>query len=71
MTLDSDPRSGTLQKFCPDFIDQPVAVRPGDGVLTVAKLDHVRHRSRRQHHGETFSLKDKRQAGLLAAPGRR
>ncbi len=30
MTFDSDPRSGTLQKFCPDFIDQPVAVCPGD-----------------------------------------
>jgi DNA replication protein DnaC len=43
----------------------------GDGVLTVAMLDRILHHSIIVSiNGESFRLKDKRKAGLLAAPGR-
>ena len=41
----------------------------GDGVLTVAMLDRIlRHSIIVSINGEIFRLKDKRKAGLLAAP---
>jgi DNA replication protein DnaC len=43
----------------------------GDGVLTVAMLDRILHHSIIVSiNGESFRLKDKRKAGLLAAPGK-
>ena len=43
----------------------------GDGVLTVAMLDRILHHSIIVSiNGESFRLKDKRKAGLLAAPTR-
>jgi DNA replication protein DnaC len=43
----------------------------GDGVLTVAMLDRILHHSIiLSINGESFRLKDKRKAGVLAAPGK-
>jgi DNA replication protein DnaC len=43
----------------------------GDGVLTVAMLDRILHHSIIVSiHGESFRLKDKRKAGVLAAPSK-
>src|SRR5260370_29031772 len=43
----------------------------GDSVLTAAMLDRVLHHSTIVSiNGESFRLKDKRKAGLLAAPGK-
>ncbi len=43
----------------------------GDGVLTVAMLDRVLHHSIIVSiNGESFRLKDKRKAGVLAASAR-
>ena len=43
----------------------------GDAVLTVAMLDRVLHHSIIVIiSGESFKLKDKRKAGVLAAPGK-
>ena len=43
----------------------------GDGVLTVAMLDRILHHSIIVNiNGESFRLKDKRKAGLLAAPAK-
>jgi DNA replication protein DnaC len=43
----------------------------GDSVLTAAMLDRVHHHSTIVSiKGESFRLKDKREAGLLAAPGK-
>jgi DNA replication protein DnaC len=43
----------------------------GDGVLTVAMLDRILHHSIiLSINGESFRLKDKRKAGLLAAPAK-
>src|SRR5271155_1363488 len=43
----------------------------GDSVLTVAMLDRILHHSIIVSiNGESFRLKDKRKAGLLAAPGK-
>jgi DNA replication protein DnaC len=41
----------------------------GAGVLTVATLDRILHHSTiARVNGESFRLKDKRKAGLLASP---
>jgi len=43
----------------------------GDGVLTVAMLDRILHYSIIVGiNGESFRLKDKRKAGVLAAPAK-
>ena len=43
----------------------------GDTVLTAAMLDRILHHSIIVSiNGESFRLKDKRKAGLLAAPGK-
>ena len=43
----------------------------GDGVLTVAMLDRILHHSIIVSiNGESFRLKDKRKAGLLAVSGK-
>jgi DNA replication protein DnaC len=43
----------------------------GDSLLTAAMLDRVLHHSTIVSiNGESFRLKDKRKAGLLAAPGK-
>jgi len=43
----------------------------GDGVLTVAMLDRILHHSIIVSiNGESFRLKDKREAGVLAAPAK-
>jgi DNA replication protein DnaC len=43
----------------------------GDGVLTVAMLDRILHHSLSVSiNGESFRLKDKHEAGVLAAPGK-
>ena len=43
----------------------------GDSVLTAAMLDRVLHHATIVSiNGESFRLKDKRKAGLLAAPGK-
>ena len=43
----------------------------GDGVLTVAMLDRILHHSITVSiNGESFRLKDKRKAGVLAAPSK-
>jgi DNA replication protein DnaC len=43
----------------------------GDGVLTAAMLDRILHHSTIVNiHGESFRLKDKRKAGVLATPSK-
>jgi DNA replication protein DnaC len=47
------------------------SVFAGDSVLTAAMLDRVLHHATIVSiNGESFRLKDKRKAGLLAAPGK-
>ena len=48
-----------------------IALSPATVVLTMAMLDRIPHHSIIVSiNGETFRLKDKRKAGLLAAPAK-